>query len=231
MPRRQAAPDFPIPSTPRRRRIAVRTLLLVLLALTLLLSVPPLREPMLRALGNGLVAQDEPAPVDVIVVAPHSGVAGVLEAADLAAAGYSGRVAVFDVPLAPDELELARRGLHGEDIGSQQARLLGLLGVREVMRIPQKEAGTHGESAALQAWLRERRYRMAMVVTSTDHSRRTRRMLARDLGGQEARVLVRAARHSDFDPQRWWHTRDGVRIAVIELQKLALDVLAHPFGF
>jgi hypothetical protein len=231
MARRPAAPGFPSPSTPRRRRIVVRTLLLALLALAVLFGVPPLREPALRAVGDALVAQDEAAPVDVIVVALHAGVAGVLEAADLAAAGYAHRVAVFDVPLAPDELELARRGLHGEDVGSQQVRLLGLLGVREVVRIPQKEAGTHGESAALQAWLRERRYRMAMVVTSTDHSRRTRRMLARDLVGQEARVLVRAARHSDFDPQRWWHTRDGVRIAVVELQKLALDVLAHPLGF
>lgn len=230
MARRPAAPGFTSPSIRRGRRTVVWALLLAFVALAVIFGVQPVREPVLRAAGAALVAEDEPAPAEVIVVSLHSDAAGVLEAADLVAAGYARRVAVFDVPPAPDDLELARRGLPGEDLTSRQVRLLGVLGVSEVARVPLEEAGTRGEAAALVPWLRERRYRTAIVVTTTDHSRRTRRTLARTAHGQEARVLVRAARHSEFDPQRWWHTRNGIRLAVIELQKLALDVLAHPFG-
>lgn len=214
----------------RRRRTGAWTLLLGLVALAVTFAVQPLREPVLRAVGAALVAEDEPVVADVIVVSLHSDAAGVLEAADLVAAGYARRVAVFDVPPAPDDLELARRGLGGEDLTSRQVRLLGVLGVSDVAKVPLAEAGTRGEAAALAPWLSERRYRTALIVTTTDHSRRTRRTLARAARGQEARMLVRAARHSEFDPQRWWHTRNGIRLAVIELQKLALDVVAHPFG-
>jgi hypothetical protein len=39
---------------------------------------------------------------------------------------------------------------------------------------------------------------------------------------------VRPATYSPFQPDRWWQTREGVRIAIIEYEKLALDVLRHP---
>ena len=38
------------------------------------------------------------------------------------------------------------------------------------------------------------------------------------------------ARYSSFDPDRWWETRGGVRIEIIELQKLVLDVVLHPMS-
>ncbi len=46
--------------------------------------------------------------------------------------------------------------------------------------------------------------------------------------GHQTRVTVRPARHSAFDPDRWWETRDGVRTEIIELQKLLLDVIRYP---
>jgi hypothetical protein len=43
--------------------------------------------------------------------------------------------------------------------------------------------------------------------------------------------MVHAARYSSFDPDRWWETRGGVRIEIVELQKLLLGVMLHPMSF
>jgi hypothetical protein len=46
--------------------------------------------------------------------------------------------------------------------------------------------------------------------------------------GHGTAVMVRRARHSAFDPDQWWRTRDGTRREVVELEKLVFDFLRHP---
>jgi hypothetical protein len=48
--------------------------------------------------------------------------------------------------------------------------------------------------------------------------------------GRPVTVMIRPSRYSEFDPQRWWHTRNAVRTVIIEYQKLTLDFLLHPFS-
>ena len=90
--------------------------------------------------------------------------------------------------------------------------------------------GTEAEGRALPGWCDQHGFRSVVVVSSRDHSRRLRRLLDRAMHGRSTRVMVRSARHSRFDPDRWWKTRDGVRTEIIELQKLLLDVVRHPFS-
>jgi len=66
------------------------------------------------------------------------------------------------------------------------------------------------------------------VVSSPDHSRRLRRVMARAMKGHPARVLVHPTRYSQYDAATWWQTRLGRRTALIELQKLLLDAVRHP---
>ena len=47
--------------------------------------------------------------------------------------------------------------------------------------------------------------------------------------GHQTVVKVRVARHSDFDPDRWWQDREGARTVITEIQKLVVDVGRHPF--
>jgi hypothetical protein len=56
-------------------------------------------------------------------------------------------------------------------------------------------------------------------------------MLGRVMKGHQTLVTVRAARYSSFDPDKWWTTRDGVRIEIVELQKLLLEYVLHPVWF
>jgi hypothetical protein len=65
------------------------------LAAFAVVAVRSLREPVLRAAGWALVANEPVAPADIIVLSLDSGGAGALEAADLVQSGISKRVAVF----------------------------------------------------------------------------------------------------------------------------------------
>jgi hypothetical protein len=214
-----------------------RALILAVVALTAaaIVAVPSVRESVLRAAGWALVVDEPLAPADVIVLSLASGGAGALEAADLVKEGIATRVAVFTDPPSgdsgDDQHEFIRRGLPYEDRSARQIGQLRLLGVTDVMQIPGGEDGTNGEGRVLPAWCDQHQFRSIAFVAARDHSRRTRRVLNRVMKGHPTRVIVRPARYSPFDPNRWWETRNGVRTEIIELQKLALDAVLHPLSF
>jgi hypothetical protein len=196
-----------------------------------IVAIRPFREPVLRAAGWALVINNEPvAPTDVIVLSIDSGGAGALEAADLVQSGVSKRVAVFADPPSGEDHEFIRRGLPYDDAAARQIRQLGMLGVTDVVHIP-KVDGTESEGQVLPQWSDQQHLRSIVVVAGKDHSRRLRRVLDRDMKGHPTQVTVRAARYSNFDPDRWWETRGGVRTGVVELQKLLLDFMLHPLSF
>jgi hypothetical protein len=200
---------------------------------SLLIALPPvaavaLHKPILRAAGGALVAQDALEPADIIVVAADTGPAGVLEAADLVHSGVAPRVAVFTDPPDPVDREFLRRGIPYEDAAARSIRQLRALGVHSIELIPRAVAGSEDEGLVLPEWCRQNRFRLVVVVSTSDHSRRLRRVLRRSMAGQATRVAVRPTRYSKFDPERWWETRDGIRTQVIETQKLLLDVARHP---
>lgn len=189
-----------------------------------------IRRPILQAAGWALVVNERLAPAEVIVVAVDAKDAGVLEAADLVRSGTATHVAVFSV--APDaiENEFARRGIPYEGATARSIRQLRELGIESIDLIPGDVAGTEDEGPVLAAWCQRRGFRSVVVVTSSDHSRRLRRVLHRSMGGLQTSLTIRCARHSLFDPTRWWEGRGGARIEVEELEKLMLDVLRHPIS-
>ena len=96
--------------------------------------------------------------------------------------------------------------------------------------IPSAAAGTENEGDVVMSWCNQHQFRSIVVVSSPDHSRRVRRVLHRSLLGRPTKVMIRAARYSAFNPDRWWETRDGIRIGLVELQKLLLDFVRHPLS-
>ena len=195
-------------------------------------ALPATRQACLRAAGWALVAEEALPHGDIIVVGIAADGAGVLEAADLFHAGVAARVAVFADP--PDPIidrEFLRRGAPYEDEAARSVRQLRSLGVANIETIPARFAnGTEAEGPALRGWCDENRFDSVVLVTTADHSRRLSRVLRRAMKGQSTRVAVRVAHHSTFDPDRWWETRGGSRIEIIEMQKLLLDIVLHPFS-
>ena len=213
----------------RRRRLAA-VLLLAVLAVFAIVAVRPIREPVLRAAGWALVVDEPVTSADVIVLSLDSGGAGALEGADLVHSGVAKRVAVFMDPPTDEDREFIRRGLPYEDAAARQIRQLRSLGVTDVEQIA-RISGTEGEGQVLPSWCDQHQLRSIVVVATKDHTRRLRRVLERAMEGHPTRVTIRSARYSRFDPDRWWESRGGVRIEIIELQKLLLDVALHPMLF
>lgn len=194
------------------------------------LAVPGVRGALLRAAGRTLVAEDALDRVDAIVVAVDADGAGVLEAADLVHQGISTRVAVFADPPNGTDRELLRRGVRYYDQTAFSVDQLRALGVNSVEVIPRAVAGTNDEGATLPSWCSAKGFRSVVVVSTADHSRRTRRVLQRAMQASGVKVLIRASRYSEFDSNAWWRTRTGMRMELIESEKLLLDVLRHPLS-
>ena len=211
----------------KRWRKALGGLAVVLLAFAVVVSIPATRGSILRAFGWALVVEGPIGPADIIVVSGEADGAGTLEAADLVSGGIAKRVAVFADPPDSVDQEFLRRGIPYEDEAARSIRQLKALGVRDVIQIP-RARGTREEAEVLPGWCDRYRFHAVVVVTTRDHSRRLRRILERAMQGHPTKIMVHPEKYSKFDPDRWWKTRDGIRIEMTELQKLLLDVIRHP---
>ena len=202
----------------RSRRWIVRIIALIVLACVIASVVPTIRMRFLRAAGWALVVHRQPIySADVIVVALDAEGAGTLEAADLVHNGVSTRVAVFATP--PDartDSEFLRRGIPYEDAAAVSTRQLRSLGIGNVEQLARTVAGSEEEGDVLPAWCDQHHYRSVVVVTTSDHSRRMRRILRRSLKGHQTAVTL-PSRYSGFDPDWWWKTRSGIRTEIVEL--------------
>jgi hypothetical protein len=202
----------------------------VILAVACTIVITPVRTSLLRAMGGFLVATDQLQRADIIVLSVDSDGAGVLEATDLVHEHVADRVALFADPPDAVDREFQRRGVSYHNAAAVAVRQLHELGVEAVEVIPRTVAGTVDESHDLAAWCSEHRYSTAIFISTTDHSRRTARILARATQGHGLKLSVRASRYSDFDPDAWWKSRTGVRTEIVESEKLLADMLLHPLS-
>jgi hypothetical protein len=213
----------------RRQRWAGVLLVVVLLG-AVVFSFSAIRRPILRAAGWALVVNERVETADVIVLASNADFAGMLEAADLVHGGVATRVAVLADPPDAVDREFIRRGIPYEDTAARSVRELRALGVDTIEQIPKNANGTEDIGRVLPDWCDQKGLRSVVVVSTSDHSRRLRRVLHRFMKGHQTRVTVRSARHSVFDPDRWWESHSGIRTEVEELEKLLLDVVRHPIS-
>jgi hypothetical protein len=211
-----------------RKRLIATLLVIVVVGSTA--SISAIRRSILRAAGWVLVINDRVEAADVIVLAYNDDFAGMLEAADLVHSGVATRVAIFADPPDRVDREFIRRGVPYEDTAARAVRELRALGVGGIEQIPQTVHGTEDIARVLPDWSEQQGLRSVLLVSPTDHSRRLRRMLHRAMKGHHARVTVRSARYSVFDPDRWWESHDGIRTEFVEFEKLLLDVVRHPIS-
>jgi hypothetical protein len=98
-----------------------------------------------------------------------------------------------------------------------------------VAQLPAGEGGTTETAAALAGWSRANPSGRVMVVVGPSHGRRYRRALLRAWpeGRLPPRVVI--TQYALFRGDDWWVSRTTLREGLVEIEKLALDYLAHPF--
>jgi hypothetical protein len=192
-------------------------------------AIAPARRAVLRDAGLLLTASDDPQPADFLVMDVESGAAGVLMVSDLYRAHPAAAVGIFEPHATRPVAELIRRGVVLPNLASDVLVQLGVpAGIIE--RIPVREEGTTETAAALADWVRRHHPRKrVLVVVGPSHGRRYRRALRRVWPEEQAAPLVVTTPHAMFRPEDWWQSRATAREGLIELQKLALDYVRHPW--
>ena len=177
--------------------------------------------PLLTLVGEQLIHTDPLERVDAMVVLA-SGVDRVIEAAELYREGYAPLIVLTKDPPGPTQQFLRSRGIDVVTSEERRQQILHALGVPPAAIVVLDEVirSTADEARTFARWSSGRPIRSVIIVTSPAHSARSRLTFAHALQDQEIRVLVRPSKLALFRSDTWWYSRDTLREAVIEWQKL-----------
>lgn len=204
-----------------------RRLVLLVVAAVGLAAITPLRHTVLRGIGQALVVSDGVEPADLLAMDVEGRPAAMLTLSDLYRAQGYGTIGILEPTALPAERELTRRGVVLPDVIVQTLMQLGIPR-SAIMRIPAGEGGTTETTTALADWARAHPGKKVLVVVGPSHGRRYRRAIRRAWPeGQPAPAVITTS-YGVFHASDWWQSRAPLREALVELQKLALDYIAHP---
>lgn len=183
-----------------RRRWLWAAAAVLLGALLLYLGTPPA----LEVLGRSLIQQDSLEKADMIVVLAGDDRVGsrVSHAVKLFLEGYAPLLMVSGNPIAWQT--------HGADIMRRQALALGVPEDRVIAMMGSPDS-TKEEAAAIVPELLRRGAQRVILVTSSYHSRRARRIFADTLDGERIQWIAAPAQDDSFSPERWWTRRRDAR--------------------
>lgn len=193
-----------------------RFLLAVLVVILAVVLIGGLRQPLLTAVGRFLVVQDRLDRADVIIVLSGGrGDERVRQAAELYRQGYAPLV------LLSGGEEMA--GISVPEMLRRQALALGI--PPDALLSEPDSTSTAEQARFLRPLLEPRGIRRAIIVTSSYHTRRTRRLFRRAFAGSGIDLRVYPVQRDVFNPDGWWMRERDVETLVIEYIKLALSVV------
>src|SRR5271156_1666012 len=192
----------------RRRRAGIG--LLAILALLVVIGVVVF----LNA-GHWLGREDPLGKADVIVVLSGGLPFRAESAAGIFESGYAPAVWVSK-PGGPQE-ELAALGIHFVGEEEYNCEILVQEGVPDsaIQIFPDAVVNTQDEVEEISREMRRDGKHTVIIVTSPQHTRRGK-ALWRKLGGDDPRLIVRAAPGDPFDADHWWRNTQDVLAVVRE---------------
>lgn len=179
------------------------------------------RVSILRAIGHQLVHADPVASSDAILVLAGGRFDRELEAADL----YRRRLAPVVLMTREPEGQvvglLRERGVHVESVFEFRQRILEELGVprASIAVLDGVVRSTQDEASGARQWAARHGVESLLVVTSSFHTARARRVFLNAFRGTGVTVRFVPAAASDFDPDTWWTDRVALREGLFEWQK------------
>jgi len=191
---------------------AARALLFALLCV----AATPLWLPLL---GTALVVADPLAPADAVV--PLAGDLGerVASAAELLHAGFAPRLVLSDLRVDDDgALTSKDHRRFALDAGVQPGRLFP---IDRTVRSTYQELVAVRELATRSGW------RSLIVVTSPQHTRRTRLIAAEVFRDSSIAVHVRPVEGFGYTPSRWWQSDRERTLTLGEYPKLLAFLLGY----
>jgi uncharacterized SAM-binding protein YcdF (DUF218 family) len=209
------------PQSRRGRRL--RWLLPAALALGLLLLYVG-RDPVLAAAARFLDVSETPAATDYVMVLGGHVQTRPFAAGALINAGLARKAVVATILCSGDSL--------GGTLPTEQEVIRSVLvheGVSPdaVIILPNPCASTFDEACALAEFLEAEPDSLVTVLTSSQHTRRTRWIFRRVLGPRAAQVHFVGVPLNGVDATNWWHFESGWGTYLSEYAKLAFYLVHY----
>lgn len=196
--------------TPRRAQrggMLTRLVFLIVLA-AFALGLYLFRVPLLQACGHFWVVDDAPGPADAVMILGDDNLQGdrATRAAELYRAHWAPRVVASGRPLRPylSIPDLMRRDLQIRGVPDSA-----------ILSYPRPVGNTREEAEALRKLAIDHGWRHVLVVTSSYHTRRARFIFYR-VWPKDFEFRIISAHDSDFDPDSWWRSREGLKLVFHE---------------
>lgn len=175
----------------------------------------------LSKLGSFLVVEDPLEKADAIFVLGGTRFERPLEAVDLYKEGWAPRILLMRIVRDYGEVELMQRGFKFPLESDVQFEALTRMGIDPAsITILGEKDNTRDEAADIRVKAIEHHWSRVIVVTSKQHTRRARLVIARQLAGTGTKVIMRASRYDRTRPDQWWRDRPTIRFTLFESQRL-----------
>ena len=174
------------------------------------------RGPILRFVAESWIVEDPLVKADALVVLSDDNFYAdrATRAAELLREGKAPLIVASGRRLRPNagiaelmEHDLIERGVPKE----------------KIVRLPQDADSTKEEAEALLKFVKEKKWRSVIVVTSNYHTRRAR-YIYRRVFPQGIAISIASARDGDFDPQHWWEKRKSTKELTREFAGMVVAV-------
>jgi uncharacterized SAM-binding protein YcdF (DUF218 family) len=166
------------------------------------------RHPLMRLAGQFWVVDEPSAPSDALIVLGDDNYAAdrAFHAAELYREGVA--------PVVVASGRMLRRNVSLADVIEHDLESFGVP-AKSVVKLSHTANNTREEAVEAARLIQARGWKRIIVVTSNYHARRARFIYGRILPSSVS-LRVSGARDSEFDPTRWWETRQGVKLFLTE---------------
>jgi uncharacterized SAM-binding protein YcdF (DUF218 family) len=167
------------------------------------------RNPLMRLAGQFWVVDEPAAQSDALIVLGDDNYAAdrAFHAAELYREGVA--------PVVVASGRMLRQNVSLADMMEHDLESFGVPAT-SIVKLAHRAQNTREEAVEVARLIQTRKWKRVVVVTSNYHARRARFIFGRVLPSSVS-LRVSSARDSDFDPSRWWQTRQGQKLFLSEL--------------
>lgn len=167
------------------------------------------RNPLLRLAGQLWVLDEPAAQSDAVIVLGDDNYAAdrAFHAAELYREGVA--------PVVVASGRMLRQNAGIADLMEHDLVSFGVPAA-SIVKLKHRAENTREEAVEAARLIQNRGWKRVTVVTSNYHARRARFIFERVLPSSVS-LRVSGARDSEFDPSRWWETRQGRKLFMLEL--------------
>jgi len=205
----------------KKRLSALKKYLLLLCIVAIIVSLLSYKL-ILKSIGHYLIFAESPQKVNLIVILTGDDVPRGLAASEMYKAGYAGRIfrARGKIPDGYGRLiNLGGKYIEERDNFKEMLRSLNV-GKPAFFTDDRETQSTYEEARVVRDFLRKNHLKSIIIVTSKYHSRRAYLTFKSLLKKDGTKIISCPTKYDEFDPNRWWQTREYTKDVLYEYQKL-----------